>query len=193
MEETEKFKANKKSNAPFLRALDVLMKEKKINQTRAAELLATKSGTFSDYKNGKKKAGQEMFNRIARAFDGRLNIRFLTGESEYMMLANVPDEEILEYSQRDENPDFDVQKKAKAAEHATEDASSYLLELYAQRIRLVDDLRHSLKEELAEVRAIKEDMHQAVYDFRNATYRLTQALQKLENNQPRQLDLAAES
>ena len=115
MEEKEKFEANKRSNAPFLRALGVLMKEKNLNQAQAAELLNTKSGTFSDYKNGRKRASQEMFDRLARAFAGRLNMRYLTGESEYMMLTNVPDEEITEYHLRDGNPDYDVQKKAKAA------------------------------------------------------------------------------
>ena len=114
MEEKDKFEANKKSNAPFLRALGVLMKEKNLNQAQAADLLNTKSGTFSDYKNGKKRASQEMFERLARAFGGRLNIRYLTGESEYMMLANVPDEEMIEYTMRDSNPDYDVQKKAKS-------------------------------------------------------------------------------
>ena len=69
-----------------------------------------------------------------------------------------------------------------------------IMELYAQRLRLVDDLRQSLKEELEEVRTIKEDMHTAVYDFRDATYRLTQALAKLTGAQAdiRQLDMAAE-
>ena len=33
-----------------------------------------------------------------------------------------------------------------------------LLELYAQRIRLVDDLRQSLKEELVELRALKDEL-----------------------------------
>lgn len=126
MDEKEKFEANKRHNAPFLRALDVLMKEKNINQTQAAVLLTTKSGTFSDYKSGKKKAGPEMFNRLASAFCGRLNIRFLTGESEYMMLANVPDEEIIEYTQRDGNPDFDVQKKAKAVIPAPEESTVHI-------------------------------------------------------------------
>jgi hypothetical protein len=57
-----------------------------------------------------------------------------------------------------------------------------MMELYAQRIRLVDDLRQSLKEELAEVKALKEDLHTAVYDFRDVTYRLTQALSQLNGN-----------
>ena len=120
MEEKEKFEANKKSNAPFLRALNVLMKEKNLNQAQVAELLNTKSGTFSDYKNGKKRASQEMYDRLARAFGGRLNIHYLTGESEYMMLANVPDDEIAEYSLREGNPDYDILKKAKSSTMPTD-------------------------------------------------------------------------
>lgn len=120
MEEKDKFEANKKSNAPFLRALAVLMKENGYNQAQVADLLNTKSGTFSDYKNGKKRASQEMYDRLARAFDGRLNIHYLTGESEYMMLANVPDEEIAEYLLREGNPDYDVLKKAKSSMQPTD-------------------------------------------------------------------------
>ena len=111
MDEKEKFEANKKCNAPFLRALSVLMKENSLNQAQVAELLNTKSGTFSDYKNGKKRASQEMYDRLARAFGGRLNMHYLTGKSEYMMLSNVPDEEIAEYELRDGNPDFDLMKQ----------------------------------------------------------------------------------
>lgn len=51
-----------------------------------------------------------------------------------------------------------------------------ILELYAQRIRLVDDLRMTLKEELAEVRAIRTELQQARDDFRDATNRITQLL-----------------
>ena len=120
MEEKEKFEANKKSNAPFLRALSVLMKEKNLNQAQVAELLNTKSGTFSDYKNGKKRASQDMYDRIFRAFAGRLNMHYLTGESEYMMLANVPDDEIAEYSLREGNPDYDILKKAKSSTMPTD-------------------------------------------------------------------------
>lgn len=117
MEEKEKFEANKLHNARFLRALGVLMTEKRINQAQAAMLLNTKSGTFSDYKKGKKRASQDMYDRLDRAFDGRLNIHYLTGESEYMMLANVPDKEIVEYSLRDGNPDYDVIQRNKNKEN----------------------------------------------------------------------------
>lgn len=163
MNEKEKFEANKRHNAPFLRALDVLMKEKGINQQEVAKLLLTKSGTFSDYKNGKKRAGQEMYDRLARAFGGRLNVRYLTGQSEYMMLANVPDEEIIEYSMRDGNPDYDVIKKQKAAcpvhtEPTTNipDMSSVLNAAIAAK----DDAIESLKRELL----TKDDLIQSLRD-----------------------------
>ena len=69
-----------------------------------------------------------------------------------------------------------------------------MMEMYAQRIRLVDDLRQSLKEELAEVKALKEDLHTAVYDFRDVTYRLTQALSQLNgNNAAVPLSMAADN
>lgn len=58
-----------------------------------------------------------------------------------------------------------------------------VLELYAQRIRLVDDLRVTLKAELEEVKAIREELKNARDDFRDATYRLTQYINRLNNNQ----------
>ena len=65
-----------------------------------------------------------------------------------------------------------------------------ILELYAQRVRLVDDLRQTLKEELEEVRTIRAELLQARNDFRDATYRLTQALRTLSPNST--LDIAAD-
>ena len=166
MEENDKFEANKRKNAPFLRALAILMKEKSLNQTQVAELLKTNSGTFSDYKNGKRRAGQEMYERLVFAFDGRLNIRYLTGESEYMMIENVPDEEIIEYIQRDKNPDFDVQKKAEAASpipiepaaHVPDMSSVFnsalakadeTIESLKRELRTKDELIQSLREQIA--------------------------------------------
>ncbi len=66
--------------------------------------------------------------------------------------------------------------------------------MYARMIRGVDDLRVELNGELAEVRTLKEDLHQAIYDFRDATYRLTQALKSINGNNAtlRPIDMAAE-
>lgn len=54
-----------------------------------------------------------------------------------------------------------------------------ILEIYANRIRLLDDMRTSLSEELAEIRMIKEELTQARDDFRQATARLSDTLHLL--------------
>ena len=183
MEEKDKYEANKLKNAPFLRALAILMKEKNINQAQVAELLNTKSGTFSDYKNGKKRAGQEMYERLARAFHGRLNLRYLSGESEYMMLENVPEEEIIEYSQRDYNPDFDVQKKAKVASSMPTESVAYIpdvssvfnsalaakddaIESLKRELRTKDELIQSLRDQLAAKDQLIEEQKARLIDYR---------------------------
>ena len=67
-----------------------------------------------------------------------------------------------------------------------------MMELYAQRIRLVDDLRTSLKDELAEVRNLRVELQQVRDDFRDATYRLTLALQNIQEQKSVNIGFAAE-
>ena len=184
MEEKEKFEANKRSNAPFLRALGVLMKEKNINQAQAAELLNTKSGTFSDYKNGKKRASQEMYDRLARAFGGRLNIHYLTGESEYMLLENVPDEEIIDYTQRELNPDYDLiknrQQKTETIPTNTLETSFMLEKVLASAINEIKNAKNqtiaSLEKQLDE-----KDKYIAVLEKRIADYEAATAFIQKNN------------
>lgn len=68
-----------------------------------------------------------------------------------------------------------------------------ILELYAQRIRLVDDLRASLKEELAAVHALRTELQQAREDFRDATFQLTRTLAMFNTQSDTHIGLAAES
>ena len=67
-------------------------------------------------------------------------------------------------------------KEEKQATPTVQEPAADLLELYAQRIRLIDDLRVSLKEELAEVRTLRTELQKARDDFRDATYRLNRTL-----------------
>ena len=67
-----------------------------------------------------------------------------------------------------------------------------MIELYAQRIRLVDDLRTSLKDELAEVRNLRVELQQVRDDFRDATYRLTLALRNIQEQKSVNIGFAAE-
>lgn len=66
----------------------------------------------------------------------------------------------------------------------SESTTSDILEIYAQRIRLVDDLRTTLKEELAEVRNMRIELQEARDAFRDVTYRLSMILQNSNPEQP---------
>lgn len=123
----------------------------------------------------------KLFKKICEAYKGVFNLDYLlTGEGDLLTI-----EEDVRTS--------DVEK----ASHQPFDVStakSDMLEMYARMIRGVDDLRFELNKELAEVRALKEDLHQAVYDFRDATYRLTQALKTANPSIPiPRAEMAAES
>ena len=90
------------------------------------------------------------------------------------------------------------QVKSEAIEEATNPPSNEMaaniLELYAQRVRLVDDLRTTLKDELEEIRSIKSELQQERENLREATYRLTKAIERINNvNGNSHLDIAAEN
>ena len=82
--------------------------------------------------------------------------------------------------------------RAKTNPHQSAAPAADLFELYAQRVRLVDDLRVSLKEELAEVRALRTELQQARDDFRDATYRITRTLAMFTAPTDSSVGLAAE-
>ena len=108
--------------------------------------------------------------KFNEAFNDVFNYQWLRGEDNTMLAS-------------DSSKNYPHQSAQPAAE---------LLELYAQRIRLVDDLRASLKEELAEVQAIRNELQQARDDFREATYRLNRTLAMLTVQTDSTVDLAAE-
>ena len=83
-------------------------------------------------------------------------------------------------------------KKAEPANSTPASTPVDMMELYAQRIRLVDDLRTSLKDELAEVRNLRVELQQVRDDFRDATYRLTQALRNIQEQKSVNIGFAAE-
>ena len=145
---------------------------KGISQQEIAAALDVSPPYINAILNGKKPLGKKNAERLANLY-GLSKACLLTGDGELVASEDAATEHA----------------PAKDVYHIGD-----MMELYAQRIRLVDDLRQSLKEELAEVRALKEDLHTAVYDFRDATYRLTQALAKLNgnNNNTSQIGMAAD-
>ena len=136
---------------------------------------------ISSAMNGNEKyLTDKLFTNICEAYQGVFNLNYLlNGEGELL----TPEE------------DAKSSEIEKAAKPSSDDSSAMnnILEMYARMIRGVDDLRVELNTNLAEVKALKEDLHQAVYDFRDATYRLTQALKEINGTSSiRPMDIAAE-
>lgn len=171
MAQDGKIEEQKRYNAPFLRAFKYLAEEKLMNQKQFAEVIDAESSYISALKQGTKRVGADYMARLAAAFvehfegKGHLNMDYLLGKSEYMLVENVPKDEVLENISRGANPDYDVMKKnAASATPVTPaanipDLSSTLnasISAYVQLTnRLSDDLKRK-EQEMADRLADKE-------------------------------------
>ena len=152
MDSEQKIEERKKWNAPFLRAFNYLLDEGYArNKGDLCSKIGIQPGLISNYTNGTKKVSIDTMNALARVSGGKLNVKYMLGKSEYMLLENVPDEEFIEGN----NPDREVMAKRKA-EPLQPDFSSYINALLAKS----DETIASLKRELAakdEIIQTKED------------------------------------
>ena len=151
------------------------------SQKHLAEILKVqRTGLSSAFNGSKANLTKNLFIKICAAFPGVFNLDyFLKGEGSLLTVEEDAKSSEIE----------------KAAKPSSDDSAAMnnILEMYARMIRGVDDLRVELNTNLAEVKALKEDLHQAVYDFRDATYRLTQALKEINGTSSiRPMDIAAE-
>jgi transcriptional regulator with XRE-family HTH domain len=141
MDSEQKIEERKKWNAPFLRAFNYLLEEGYAEtKGELCSKMGIQPGLISNYNNGTKKVSVDTMNALARVSKGKLNVKYMLGKSEYMLLANVPDEEFIEGN----NPDREVMAKRKA-EPLQPDFSSYINALIAKS----DEVIASLKRELA--------------------------------------------
>lgn len=163
-------------NKLFISAVDWLIDHKKVeNQKELAAVTKIQEPTLSNIRNDKKIVSDKTIRKLIESFPGLFNPDYFRGQSVWMLM-----QDLMEEKDKTETP-----------KNVPSNIGD-VMELYAQRVRLVDDLRQSLKEELAEVRAIKEDMQTAVNDFRDATNRLTQALKSLNEQRPLSIGIAAD-
>lgn len=163
-------------NKLFISAVDWLIDHKKVeNQKELAAVTKIQEPTLSNIRNDKKIVSDKTIRKLIESFPGLFNPDYFRGQSVWMLMQDLMEEKA----------------KTETPKNVPSDIGD-VMELYAQRVRLVDDIRQSLKEELAEVRAIKEDMQTAVNDFRDATYRLTQALKSLNEHRPPSIGIAAD-
>lgn len=85
----DKMEERKHKNAPVLAALEHLKRSKGLNQNEVCALLGCNSSLISGYKSGKIMAGDDFRGRLIDAFGGRLNIPFLYGESDVLLVENL--------------------------------------------------------------------------------------------------------
>jgi hypothetical protein len=154
MEKDSRIEDKKRYNAPYLRAFDYLAKEMRVTQGKLVEMMKGNSSFISAYRSGTKRVGFDYMKRLCEVFsiyfkgERHLNMRYLEGTSQYMLVENIPDEEIHEIMQRDGDPDYDVikqrnQKEVQPISYSYKD--EYIETLKSQmadlRIQLNDNMK----------------------------------------------------
>jgi hypothetical protein len=154
MEKNSRIEDKKRYNAPYLRAFDYLAKEMRVTQGKLVEMMKGNSSFISAYRSGTKRVGFDYMKRLCEVFsiyfkgERHLNMRYLEGTSQYMLVENIPDEEIHEIMQRDGDPDYDVikqrnQKEVQPISYSYKD--EYIETLKSQmadlRIQLNDNMK----------------------------------------------------
>ena len=157
MDSEQKIEERKRWNAPFLRAFNYLLDEGYArNKGDLCSKIGIQPGLISNYTNGTKKVSPDTMNALACVSGGKLNVKYMLGKSEYMLLENVPDEEFIEGN----NPDREVMAKRKA-EPLQPDFSSYINALLAKS----DETIASLKRELAAKDEIIQTKEERIADL----------------------------
>ena len=124
--------------------------------------------------NGKDKyLTDDLFENISDAYPGVFNLDYLLRGIGYLL---TPEEE-----ERIDRITRTVVLQP-SDPPAKIDAAADIVELYAQRIRLVDDMRTSLREELEQVQQVRNELQQARDDFRTAMKQIRQAIATLNND-----------
>ena len=169
MDKDGKIEERKRYNAPFLRAFNYLAGEKMMNQKQFAKLIDAESAYISALKAGTKRVGADYMARIATAFvehfkgEGHLNMDYLLGKSQYMLIENVPDSEVLENIHRGSNPDYDVMQQQKAAIPAPAETAAIIPDMssvFNAALSAKDETIVSLNRELS----TKDDLIQSLRD-----------------------------
>lgn len=164
-------------NAPFIRAFDWLRAKRHWTQEEMAKQLESNGSLISMYRNGKKLAGDDIKERLARAFGGRLYIPYLNGLSPYMLIENVPEEELRQNLDRD-NPDFAQLQKDERARARIKEAkgAASIIDLYATLIKELETMRSDLASDLQAVQELKYQLTQEREVLHNITTQLSVVL-----------------
>ena len=152
MDSEQKIEERKRWNEPFLRAFNYLLDESYAStKGELCKMVGIEPGLISRYNNGTKKVSVDTMNALARVSKGRLNVNYMLGKSDYMLIANVPDDEILNSN----NPDREVIEKRRQEKQGRKassiDESSQINASIAAYVQLTNRLSDDLKKKEIEM------------------------------------------
>lgn len=153
-------------NERFRNAIDCLYAQKLIESDvdAASKIGISKSG-FSRLLNDKKSVSVDTLRKMNDAFGGIFNMAYFRGESDFLLVEDA---------------------KQKADDSPIDKPTANIIELYASLIQDIEKIRQQVKQELAEVQALKHEYLTARDDFRKAITMLHPALKyEIPNDQPR--------
>lgn len=115
--------------------------------------------TLTNILNGKTKVSDKTLHKLNMGFNGMFNMQYLRGIDPFHMLVD----DLLNDTAISRVPYNDEKEKAANPPYDEKAARDNLIEILARTIRGVDDLRVQLQQELAEVRALKEELRQLTH------------------------------
>lgn len=181
-------------NDHFIKAFEYVAKTKELNQAQLAEAIGSMTSTISKYKNGLRPVSEDTMDALIRVSatidggDGQIYKPYLLGDSDYMLLRNVPDNEIIEVNRRRDNPDYDVMKKNENP-HPIDQSSLVNAALAAK-----DGTIAELRERILDLQGRIKDKDELIASLRQQLANITvhkPAIYSTDNGHP--LPIAAES
>ena len=166
---------NKKvKNECFRVAVDYLYSKNAIKADKElAEKIDVTPATLSRIRKDLSVVSDDTIRKMNEAFGGIFNLSYFRGESPYLLMKDAEE------------------TKQKAVSPSTDEPTANIIELYASLIQDIERIRQQVKQELAEVQALKHEYLTARDDFRKAITLLHPSVQyNNPNDQPR---MAAEN
>ena len=161
-------------NERFRNAIDCLYAQKLIeSDVDAASKIGISRSGFSRLLNDKKSVSVDTLRKMNDAFGGIFNLSYFRGESNFLLMKDA------------------TETKQKAVSPSTDEPTANIIELYASLIQDIEKIRQQVKQELAEVQALKHEYITARDDFRKAITLLHPSIQY--NNPSDQPRMAAEN
>lgn len=173
MEEKEKMEIRKRENGRFLYAFNYTMKAKNLTQAQLAKKMGKNSSLISDYKSGKKKVTEDTMNELYIASGCKLNVNYMLGFSNYILLENVPPEELVEIERRRNNPDYDLLNE-QSGDSAAEPSPAPFVPAWA------DSFFDIMTQQIKQNEALNRELHQSIERVEILEEKLIEIINKLK-------------